>query len=129
MKTNRGFELHYLTDSCGTEYTLQESSAALMCTVDGDIEGPFVWLGVNHPTVKIMYQDAKDIGLDLPKIDPDTGPAGWCIFPMPKHALIESRVHLTQDQARELAQRLLFFADNGYLEPLEENSMKDGVNN
>ena len=119
MKTNRGFELHKLKDIYGVEYTLQESSAALICTGDEDIEGPFVWLGINHPAIKIMYQDAKAIGLDLPKIDPATGPAGWCIFPVPESALIESRMHLSQEQARDLAQRLLFFADNGYLEEKE----------
>ena len=119
MKTNRGFELHKLKDVDGVEYTLQESSAALICTADDDIEGPFVWLGISHPDISIMYRDAKALGLDLPPKDPHSVGCGWCDFPIPKEAFIASRMHLSQEQARDLAQRLLFFADNGYLKEEE----------
>lgn len=105
MKTNRGFELQHLIDDYGVEYDLQESSSC----------EPHIWLGINRPKLMIMYKDARAIGLDLKKNDPETNEWGWCDFPVPKEVLIESRIHLNREQAKDLAKRLNYFARHGYL--------------
>lgn len=105
MKTNRGFELQHFKDDYGVDCSLQESSAW----------APHIWLGVDCPKVRIMYKDAVANGLTLEKNDPETNENGWCDFPIPKEAMIQSRMHLTRTQAAELAEKLLFFAQNGYL--------------
>lgn len=117
MKTNRGFELQHFMDDYGVDCSLQESSAWV----------PHIWLGVHRPIVRIMYKDAVANGLNLEKNDTETNENGWCDFPIPKEAMIDSRMHLTRSQAAELAEKLLFFARNGYLEEDFEagTSMRD----
>lgn len=89
-KTQRGFGLIEFDDYNKHKCTIQKSSLA---TQD------CIWLGT----------DTQDMLI---------GPPPW----IPLSQVIESRpvvgtrAHLTRDQARWLAQRLLFFADNGQLE-------------
>lgn len=110
MKTNRGFELQHLIDDYGVEYDLQESSSW----------EPHIWLGINRPKLSIMCKDAKAIGLDLKKNDAGTGECGWCDFSVPKEVLIESRMHLNREQAKDLAKRLNYFVKHGYLKEEKE---------
>ena len=107
MKTLRGFELQIFKDDYGKKCSIQESSAP-----------SHIWLGIDRPKVNIMYKDRnKLIGIDkVEKDDPDTGDGGWCTIPLPSEVLIMSRMHLNREQAKELADKLNYFAENGCLE-------------
>lgn len=109
MKTNRGFEVQHFEDDYGTDCSIQESSAC----------EPHIWLGVHRAKISIMYKDAISNGIAAQKRDPETGEGGWCDLPIPKEALVESRMHLNRKQAKELAKKLNFFAKNGYLQEEE----------
>lgn len=102
-KTVRGFDRLDFCDDYNLECSLQISSAW----------EPHVWLGVNRPEVRIMYKDAKEIGLDLEKKYPETGECGWCEIPVPEKAFIDSRMHLTKKQSFKLAIKLVKFAITG----------------
>ncbi len=101
--TNRGFERLDFLDDYNLACSLQISSAW----------EPHIWLGVHRPEVRIMYKDAKEIGLDLKKKHPETGECGWCEIPIPEKAFIDSRMHLTKKQSFKLALRLIKFAFTG----------------
>ena len=99
MKTNRGFELQHFSDDYGLDCSIQESSSII----------PHVWLGVHRAPTKIMRHDAKALGFTT---ENDTG---WMDYSIPDCVMIESRMHLNQTQARELAKKLLYFAEHGSL--------------
>lgn len=115
MQTSRGFEIMQFYDDSDQRCTLQESS---------NIE-PHIWLGVHDPRILIMYQDAVKNGLGLPKMPgyEDSGPAGWCELPIPKETLVESRMNLNPEQARILAEQLLYFAEHGYLPTSDKENL------
>lgn len=48
-------------------------------------------------------------------LEPGTNEWGWCTVKLPQDALIERRMHLNRKQARELAKKLKYFAEHGYL--------------
>lgn len=96
--------LHF-NDAYGTDCSIQESSSC----------DPCIWLGVHRADVKIMYKDSVALGLGLEKLYPETNENGWCRFPVPDEALVESRMHLNREQARKLAATLLFFSETGFL--------------
>ena len=104
-KTKRGFALVNFQDDYGVDCNVQISSAV----------EPHIWLGVPRPDVLIRYKDAKILGLDLVKRDYETNQYGWCEYPIPKEALIESRMHLNKKQSFKLAIELLKFAIFGWL--------------
>lgn len=101
--TSRGFSRFDFRDDYDLKCSLQISSAC----------EPHVWLGVNRPEVRIMWKDAKEIGLDLEKKYPETGACGWCEIPVPEKAFIDSRMHLTKKQSFKLAIKLVKFAITG----------------
>lgn len=107
MKTNRGFELQHFTDDYSVNCSIQESSA---------IE-PHIWLGIDDPRLSIMYKDRdKLIGIDkVEKDHPECNEFGWCTINLPKEVMIESRMHLNRKQAKELANKLRYFAEHGCL--------------
>ena len=115
MKTSRGFILKNFNDDYGEKCSLQESSSCI----------PHIWLGVHTPAAKIMWKDAQALGLNLSKKSAESNECGWCDYPIPETVLLSSRMHLNQDQAKRLAQELLFFAENGYL---EDNEIEFNVN-
>lgn len=104
-KTIRGFKLFTFKDDYGEKCTLQESSSWM----------PHIWLGIHTPTANIKWNDAQKLGLDLPKKHHEAGEGGWCVYPIPAEVLLSSRMHLNQQQAYELAQELLYFAETGNL--------------
>ena len=57
----------------------------------------------------IMCKDAKAIGLDL------ANKCGWHDISVPKEVLIDSRMHLNREQAKDLAKKLKYFAKHGCL--------------
>ena len=105
MKTNRGFELQQFTDDYGAGCSIQESSSVV----------PHIWLGVDEPDIKIQWKDAVAAGIDVVKDDPGTNEYGWCTINLPHGTLVESRMHLNQEQAETLAKKLLYFAETGQL--------------
>ena len=110
MKTERGFEVNHFKDTYGLDCSIQDSSIA---TDDR------IWLGVHNAPVKIMKKDI--ILLRTCDIIPEDGTNkyGWCTVELPEEALVESRMHLNRKQARELAEELLYFANNGYIKEHE----------
>ena len=91
-QTNRGFNYLIFQDSNGQDYSLQESSSATQ---------PKVWLGIEDPHPKVLMKHGwRDINLDE-------------IAKQQVH--LSTRMHLTQEQARELIQHLQKFVDTGRL--------------
>lgn len=89
-KTQRGFDLSTFKDSYGNECSLQKSSS---------IE-PKVWLGINNPKLIVFENDS--MGKYIETV-------------MPKTFSVNSRMHLTQKQVKELLPQLQKFADTGEL--------------
>jgi hypothetical protein len=89
-KTSRGFALGKFTDRYGEKCSIQKSSLA---TEDA------IWLGIDTPKVQV----------ENPK-----GP-GWVDVPLPPGTLVSSRMHLTQEQVRDLLPLLQYFARTGEL--------------
>lgn len=100
MKTERGFEVQHFKDDHGTDCSIQDSS----------IDTPHIWLGVHEPEHLIMWKDAEKYGIKIHQ------KRGWYPYPIPEEVLVKSRMHLNQKQARELAHKLLYFAEMGHLE-------------
>lgn len=111
MKTERGFEVNHFKDTYGFDCSIQDSSLA---TDDR------IWLGVHNAPIKIMKKDIADWRMcDIIPDDGMTNEYGWCTVKLPVTALVESRMHLNRKQARELAEELLYFADNGHIKEHE----------
>lgn len=106
MKTIRGFEVKHFKDTYGMDCSIQESSSA---------EEPKIWLGVHNAPVKIMKKDI--ILLRTCDIIPEDGTNkyGWCTVELPEEALVESRMHLNQEQAKWLVKELEHFIKHGTL--------------
>lgn len=113
ITTPRGFTWFNFKDSYDHKCSLSESSNA---------ETDCVWLGITNPGIVIQYKDAVAAGLNLKKKYPETNECGWCDLPLPKGAMVESRMHLTREQAKALARELNFFAKHGYLDRKEEDN-------
>lgn len=108
MKTNRGFEIQYFDDDYGIQCSIQESSSV----------EPHLWLGIAHNSLKVMAEDKKELLVaieHLTKDYPECNEKGWCTVPLPKDALIENRMHLNRQQAKELARKLNYFSRHGCL--------------
>ena len=98
--TERGFALMQFKDRYGSECSLQESSLATESCI---------WFGVDKPSPHILVSDAKRLGL------PYEGESGWCAFKIPSEVSITTRMHLTQDQVKELLPHLIRFSETGEL--------------
>lgn len=90
MKTIRGFEVQRFRDDYGHDCSIQESSSV----------NPHIWLGVNNPPHRNMWDDAESFGI---KIEAKSG-----------------RMYLSQEQAKSLAKKLLYFAKHGVLKEEKE---------
>lgn len=86
-KTQRNFPFAEFTDRYGTKCSIQKSSLAFENCI---------WLGVANPKVKILASDASKLGIDTEEN------TGWIEYPTPPEAHINGRMHLTQDNVREL---------------------------
>jgi hypothetical protein len=87
-KTESGFGLFKFTDTHGNDCSLQKSSAAMYDAV---------WLGISNPEINVMVD------------------GGWKAIALPEDAVVNSRMHLTQKQVRELLPLLQHFAEHGEL--------------
>lgn len=98
--TERGFEYYEFNDLYSSKCSLQESSLA---------EQDAVWLGIDDPDPKIMNSDARRLGY------PSSGDNGWTEFNIPKQVVLHTRMHLSREQARDLGEKLIMFAQSGEL--------------
>jgi alkylation response protein AidB-like acyl-CoA dehydrogenase len=98
---SRGFALIPFTDRYGVACTIQKSSLA---TEDA------IWFGVHESEPKIMASQAAAYGV------PSGDGTGWVPFPVPDAVSMNTRMHLTQDQVRELLPILAHFAETGELD-------------
>jgi endoglucanase Acf2 len=99
-ETNRGFGYYEFQDTYGLKCSLQESSSAME---------PKIWLGPDDANPQIMASDAPKYGIFL------ENNVGWVPYPIPSEVLLHTRMHLNQEQAKELIDRLQYFVDNGHL--------------
>lgn len=86
--TQRGFALGEFTDTHGNQCSIQKSSSAMYDAI---------WLGISDPEINVMVD------------------GGWKRFNLPAGAVINSRMHLTQKQVKELLPLLQHFARTGEL--------------
>lgn len=99
-KTPRGFKIGTFKDLYGIECSIQESSLASEAAI---------WLGVNKANPQIMASVAKRIGI------PCTETSGWVPYPVNSEVSFDTRMHLTQKQAKDLITILQKFVDSGAL--------------
>ena len=98
-RTIRGFGILHFTDLYGAKCSLQKSSSAMQDNI---------WLGVNDAEPQIMVSDAKKLGLPI-----GIATNGWSDFPIPEEVVLNTRMHLNQEQAAELIKELQVFVDTG----------------
>ncbi|MGX1266703.1 hypothetical protein RKD55_004647 [Rossellomorea marisflavi] len=92
--TNRGFGRIEFEDGYGAECSIQKSSLATKHAI---------WFGVNEADPKIMAS-----------LTPQGG-TGWVPYDIPEDVLLTTRMHLTQDQVKEMLPILQTFAETGEL--------------
>ena len=97
-KTNRGFSLISFTDRYGAKCSLQDSSLATEAAL---------WFGIDDANPQIMASKTPQ------------GGTGWVDFPIPEDVSLTTRMHLTQDQVRELLPVLQRFAKTGTIREVE----------
>jgi hypothetical protein len=103
-KTERGFRKAEFIDHYGEGCSVQESSLATEAAI---------WLGIDSPKPQLMARDAPEEWL-APPDDPERH-NGWVQVPLPEGTLLTGRMHLTQEQVRELLPVLEHFAHTGSL--------------
>lgn len=90
-KTQRGFSIHEFTDGYGESCSLQKSSSAME---------DMIWLGVDKPQLTVFENESM---------------GKYLVTDMPKNFSVSSRMHLTQEQVKELLPMLQNFAETGEL--------------
>jgi len=90
--TVRGFGIYNFNDYYDAECSIQKSSLAI---VDA------IWLGVDDPDPRIMASKVME------------GGTGWVKYPIPEDVNINTRMHLTQQQVKDLLPILEKFAETG----------------
>ncbi len=91
-KTERGFQYYQFADRNGHKCSLQLSSLATESAV---------WFGIDDAEPQIMASKTKE------------GGNGWVKYDIPKDVLLNTRMHLTQEQVKTLLPILAHFAKTG----------------
>lgn len=102
--TKRGFGKLLFSDYFNKKCSLQISSVGT---------DECVWLGVESAEPCLLSADAIKLGLAKKEEVPHTPlgePCGWVEYPVPKEVMMTTRMHLTREQAKQLALKLLEFA-------------------
>jgi hypothetical protein len=102
--TQRGFATGQFIDQSGKECSIQKSSLA---TED------CIWLGLNDADPKIMSSDAVRMGLRKRTFDENDN--GWVKYEIPKEVSLNTRMHLTRKQVKNLLPLLEKFVETGGL--------------
>ena len=105
-RTARGFRFYEFNDRNEHKCSMQKSSIATEHCI---------WLGLDSADPKILHGDAKKLGVDT-----DTT-CGWVEYPIPEQVDLNTRMHLSQDQARALAKQLMYFSETGELPRVERS--------
>ena len=98
--TGRGFRIYEFEDRNNHKCTIQKSSIATEQAI---------WLGLESASPMLLHGDATKLGIE------HNENSGWVEYPIPDEVSLNTRMHLTQEQARELGKMLLHFADSGEL--------------
>lgn len=93
-QTDRGFEQLTFTDAYDAPCSIQKSSLA-----DEDA----IWFGLTDADPKIMAKDTVEGGV------------GWVPYDIPDNVMLSTRMHLSQEQVKQLLPILQHFADTGEL--------------
>ncbi len=96
--TDRGFDILHFNDRNGVLCSLQKSSIAT--------EGA-IWFGCDDANPQIMASQAAEHGIETVQA------SGWVSYPIPDEVLLNTRMHLTQEQVRKLLPYLQHFAETG----------------
>lgn len=99
--TDRGFSLLEFEDLYGVRCSIKASSLA---------DAAAIWVGVDDPDPKIMATDAHKIGILTDKN------CGWIPYSLPEQVMVNTHMHLTQDQVRQVLPALQHFAETGDLD-------------
>lgn len=99
-KTALGFSLLEFSDLYNTACNIQDSSLATENAI---------WLGVAQADPIILASDAVKLGL----IEANPNAVGWLPYELPKQVQIHTRMHLNQEQARQLITVLQRFVEHG----------------
>jgi hypothetical protein len=97
-QTDRGFAYAEFEDIYGIKCSIQESSLATEYAL---------WLGVDDPSPKIMASQAAEYGIATTK------DVGWIPYPIPMAVSLVTRMHLSQERAKELIAVLQRFVETG----------------
>ena len=97
--TNRGFKLVEFNDGYDNKCVLQKSSL---------VAHEAIWLGVTDVKPKILVSKTIE------------GGAGWVPHKIPDDVLINSRMHLTVDQVKDLIPILQNFVETGEVQLNEQ---------
>jgi len=98
VTTPRGFTRLDFEDLSHSRCSLQESSLS---------SARAIWLGISKVEPLILASQAAAHGVETAQT------TGWVPFPVPEGVLLHGRMHLDRSQARDLAERLLRFAELG----------------
>ncbi len=103
-KTQRGFAVGHFTDRYDHECSIQKSSLAFE---------DCIWLGLDNANPQIMSRDAIRMGLRKQTFDENDN--GWVKYEIPKEVSLNTRMHLTRKQVKELLPLLQKFVETGEL--------------
>jgi hypothetical protein len=98
--TLRGFAHSSFKDRYGARCSVQKSSIAFE---------ECIWFGVDDPKPQILCSHAERNGVAR------QNSTGWQPYKIPEDVLLTTRMHLTQEQVRELIPVLQHFVDTGEL--------------
>ena len=97
---SRGFTTVGFLDRYNEPCILQQSSLATE---------PAIWFGLHSCQPKILASMAKALGVETDQT------TGWVPYPIPEAVSLTTRMHLTQNQVKELLPILQHFAETGEL--------------
>lgn len=98
--TNRGFRILEFNDRNGYRCNIQESSVA---------DENCIWIGLESASPKALHLDATKLGFEHDK------KCGWVSVDIPNEISLNTRMHISTDQAKFLGDILLEFAKTGEL--------------
>ena len=99
-ETLRGFAHSSFEDRYGAKCSIQKSSMAFE---------DCIWFGVNDADPKIMCNNAVRNGVTA------QDNCGWQPYEIPEDVLLSTRMHLTQEQVKQIIPVLQHFVDTGEL--------------
>ena len=97
---HHGFLGFSFKDIYDNQCSIQESSLA---------DDNCIWFGPDDANPKVLASRAASVGVETKET------TGWVPYPIPVEILLYTRMHLSQEQVRELIPVLQHFVDHGYL--------------